>query len=128
MNRQFAGFLVAGGIAAAANVGSRIVFSLFMGLEAAVVLAYLVGMAVAFTLMRTRVFPPSGAPLARQVALFSAVNLLAIVQTLVVTLILARLLLPAMGVRSFVEEIAHIAGVGVPILTSFLGHKYFSFR
>jgi len=70
VTRQFAGFLVAGGIAAAANVGSRILFSRLVGLELAVILAYLVGMTVAFVLMRAAVFPPSAAPIARQVALF----------------------------------------------------------
>ena len=128
MTRQFAGFLVAGGIAAAANVGSRILFSRLVGLELAVVLAYLVGMTVAFVLMRSAVFPPSAAPIARQAALFAAVNLAALLQTLVVTLLLARWLLPAAGIRSHVEEIAHVAGVCVPIATSFLGHKYLSFR
>ena len=128
MTRQFAGFLVAGGIAAAANVGSRMAFSLVFDLAVAVVLAYLVGMAVAFVLMRRHVFPPSGAPLARQVAIFSAVNALAVLQTLVVTLLLARWLLPRMGVATHVEEIAHVVGVCVPIFTSFLGHKHFSFR
>lgn len=128
MTRQFAGFLVAGGIAAAANVGSRMAFSLVFDLAVAVVLAYLVGMAVAFVLMRRHVFPPSQAPLARQVAIFSAVNALAVLQTLVVTLLLARWLLPRMGVATYVEEIAHVVGVCVPIFTSFLGHKHFSFR
>ena len=128
MTRQFAGFLVAGGIAAAANVGSRILFSRLVGLELAVILAYLVGMTVAFVLMRSAVFPPSAAPIGRQVALFAAVNLAALLQTLVVTLLLARWLLPAAGLQSHVEEIAHIVGVGVPIVTSFFGHKYLSFR
>jgi putative flippase GtrA len=128
VTRQFAGFLLAGGIAAAANVGSRMAFSLFFDLAVAVVLAYLVGMAVAFVLMRRHVFPLSEAPVARQVAVFCAVNLLAVLQTLVVTLVLARWLLPRLGVSSHVEEIAHVAGVCVPVLTSFLGHKHLSFR
>lgn len=128
MKRQFVGFLVAGGIAAAANIVSRILFSRYVWLELAVVLAYLVGMAVAFVLMRAHVFPPSNKPVTRQIVAFSVVNLLAIVQTLVVTLLLARWLLPSMGVTILVEEIAHVIGVIVPIFTSFIGHKHFSFR
>lgn len=128
MTREFFGFLIAGGIAATANVASRMAFSLVFRLEVAVVLAYLVGMAVAFVLMRSQVFPPSDAPVSRQVAIFTLVNLLAVVQTLVVTLVLARWLLPAAGVATFVEEIAHVAGVCVPIFTSFIGHKRYSFR
>ena len=128
MKRQFIAFLVAGGIAAAANIVSRIVFSRYVWLEVAVVLAYLVGMAVAFVLMRSRVFPPSDKPVARQIVVFSVVNLLAILPTLVVTLLLARWFLPSLGVTLFVEEIAHVVGVCVPIFTSFIGHKYYSFR
>ena len=128
MTRQFLRFLVAGGVAALANIGSRIAFSTFMDLAPAVVAAYCVGMAVAFLLMRSQVFPPSQAPLARQAAIFVAVNLAAVLQTLVVTLVLARWALPAMGLTHAVEEVAHIVGVCVPVVTSYFGHKHFSFR
>jgi putative flippase GtrA len=128
MTRQFAGFLVAGAIAALANVASRFAFSHFLPLEAAVVLAYLVGMAVAFALMRSRVFPPASGSLQRQVTMFAAVNAVALAQTLIVTLLLARWLLPALGIRDHAEDIAHIVGVGVPIVTSYFGHKHLSFR
>jgi putative flippase GtrA len=128
MTRQFARFLVAGGIAAAANFLSRIAFSTVMGLEAAIVLAYCVGMAVAFVLMRTQVFPPSQAPFPRQLAFFVAVNVAAVLQTLVVTLLLARWALPAMGAQHAIEEIAHAIGVAVPVVTSYFGHKHLSFR
>jgi putative flippase GtrA len=128
MTRQFARFLLAGAVAALANFLSRIAFSTVMVLEAAVVLAYCVGMAVAFALMRSQVFPPSQAPLSRQVVLFAAVNLAAVLQTLVVTLLLARWALPAMGVQQWVEEIAHAIGVAVPVVTSYLGHKHLTFR
>jgi putative flippase GtrA len=128
VTRQFLRFLVAGGIAAAANVLSRIGFSMLMGLEAAVVLAYCVGMLVAFLLMRSQVFPPSSAPVAHQVGMFAAVNVAAVLQTLVITLLLARWALPRMGVQRGVEEIAHIVGVCVPVVTSYFGHKHFSFR
>ena len=128
MTREFFRFLVAGGIAAAANVLSRIAFSQFMGLAAAVVLAYCVGMLVAFVLMRSQVFPPSSSPVSHQVAKFVGVNLAAVLQTLVITLLLARWALPALGVRRFVEEIAHVVGVCVPVVTSYFGHKHFSFR
>jgi len=128
MTRQFFRFLVAGGIAALANIVSRMLFSQVLDLAAAVVLAYCVGMLVAFLLMRSQVFPPSGAPVGRQVAIFIAVNLAAVVQTLVVTLVLARWLLPAMGIEKGAETLAHIIGVCVPVVTSYFGHKHFSFR
>jgi putative flippase GtrA len=128
VTREFARFLLAGGVAALANIASRMAFSLVMPLEAAVVCAYAVGMAVAFALMRSHVFPPGQGSFARQLGLFAAVNVLAVLQTLVVTLLLARWALPALGVERHVEDIAHVAGVAFPIVTSFLGHKHFTFR
>jgi putative flippase GtrA len=121
-------FLAAGGLAAAANVLSRVVFSYFFPLSAAVVLAYLVGMAVAFVLMRRFVFPPGRLQVHRQVVVFVLVNLAAAVQTLVVTLLLAKFVLPSLGLRRNVDLISHIVGVCVPIVTSFVGHKRWSFR
>jgi putative flippase GtrA len=37
-------------------------------------------------------------------------------------------LLPIAGVTQWVPEIAHAVGVVVPVFTSYLGHKKFSFR
>jgi putative flippase GtrA len=128
VTRQFTLFLLAGAIAAAANVGSRLLFSMAFSLEVAVVLAYLVGMTVAFTLMRSQVFPPGRGSVRRQATLFAAVNVVAAAQTLIVTLLLARWLLPALGMHSHVEDLAHVIGVGVPIVTSYFGHKHWSFR
>jgi len=125
---QFVRFLAAGGLAAAANILSRIGFSHWVALPVAVVLAYLVGMAVAFILMRSYVFPPGQAGLHRQVVVFALVNIAAVIQTLVVTLLLADIILPWAGVRSHVDLIAHVVGVCVPIVTSFIGHKRWSFR
>lgn len=125
---QFARFVLAGGIAAAANYGSRFLFSAWMPYPAAITCAYLVGMAVAFALMRQYVFSGRGQPLLPQVLKFALVNALALLQTLVVSLLLARWLLPAAGVREHVEAIAHLVGVIVPVFTSFLGHRQATFR
>lgn len=126
--RRFGLFVVAGGIAAAANYGSRFAFSLWFSYPVAIVCAYLVGMAVAFVLMRQYVFEGSGKALGPQVAKFTLVNALAVLQTLVVSLVLARWLLPAAGVTEHAEAIAHAVGVAVPVVTSYFGHKKATFR
>jgi putative flippase GtrA len=128
MAAQFLRFTVAGAIAACANYGSRFIFSLWFPFPAAIVFAYLVGMATAFALMRQHVFEGRGKPMGRQVLWFSVINLLAVLQTLAVSLLLARWLLPAMGIHTHVEAIAHLAGVIFPIATSYLGHRYATFR
>lgn len=125
---QFVRFLFAGGIAAAANFGSRFVFSQWLHYSVAIVLAYLVGMTVAFVLMRRHVFAAGQGKLAPQVVKFVAVNLLAVLQTLLISLVLARWLLPAWGVQTHNEAIAHLVGVVVPVFTSYFGHRLLTFK
>ena len=127
-SRQFLAFLVTGGIAAAVNFGSRIVYDAWLGFSAAIVLAYLTGMATAFVLARRFVFAGSRQRLLRSALLFAVVNLFAIAQTWLVTVVLAWHVLPALGVDRFAREVAHAIGVAVPVFTSYLGHKHFSFR
>lgn len=125
---QFFRFLFAGGIAAAANLGSRFIFNQWMSYEAAIVLAYLVGMLVAFLLMRGHVFDAKGQSLSMQILKFVGVNLFAVIQTLIISVALARWVLPALGVQNHVDAIAHLVGVLVPVLSSYFGHKYLTFR
>jgi len=126
--RRFGMFLVAGGIAAAANYGSRFGFSAWFSYPVAIVMAYLIGMVVAFALMRRYVFEGGGKPLGPQIARFVGVNVLAVVQTLVVSLVLARWVLSAVDVPRHAEAIAHAVGVAAPVVTSYFGHKLATFR
>jgi putative flippase GtrA len=125
---QFVRFLLAGGVAAAANYGSRFLFSRWVGYEQAIVLAYLVGMFAAFLLMRGHVFEAKGKVLAPQVVKFVGVNFLAVLQTLIISVVLARWVLPAWGVIDHAEALAHLVGVLIPVVTSYFGHKLFTFR
>ena len=43
------------------------------------------------------------------------------------TLLLADFALPWLGMRRHVDLTAHIVGVCIPIITSFVGHKRWSF-
>jgi len=126
--RRFVLFVAAGAIAAAANYGSRFAFSVWFDYPTAIVFAYLVGMLVAFLLMRQYVFDGRGKALGPQVAKFIGINVLAVLQTLVVSLVLARWALPAIGVITQAEALAHAVGVAVPVLTSYLGHRHATFR
>lgn len=125
---QLVRFLFAGAIAAAANYGSRFLFSRWVGYEQAIVLAYLVGMFVAFVLMRRHVFEAKGKALAPQIVRFGGVNILAVLQTLIISVVLVRWVLPASGVTEHAEALAHLVGVLIPVVTSYFGHKLFTFR
>lgn len=127
LSRQFLAFLLTGGVAAAVNFGSRFVYNQWVGFSAAVVLAYLTGMAVAFGLARAFVFTESRQPLDRSAAMFVLVNAFAVLQTWVVSVGLGNHVLPALGIDRFAHEIAHAIGIIVPVFTSYLGHKRWSF-
>lgn len=128
MSRQFLAFLLTGGTAALVNFFTRIIYNNWMGFSAAVVLAYITGMVTAYVLARMFVFKDSTQTLQLSMILFTLVNLLAIIQTWAVSLLMAYTVLPALGVTRFTLEIAHAVGIVVPVFTSFLGHKYWSFR
>lgn len=127
-SRQFGAFLLTGGVAAAVNFGSRILYSRAVDFSSAVLLAFLSGMATAFVLARTFVFADSRQSLGRSGMFFILVNLVALLQTWTISLGLAHYLFPALGVNRFAEEAAHAIGIVVPVVTSYLGHKYWSFR
>jgi len=128
LTRQFVVFLVTGGTAAAVNFGSRIVYNGWMSFSAAVVLAYITGMITAFVLAKCFVFTESRQSLARAAGFFVLVNGVAVAQTWAISMALAYYVLPALGVQHFAKEIAHGVGVIVPVFTSYLGHKRWSFR
>jgi putative flippase GtrA len=122
----FVRFLVAGGIAAAVNVGSRLLLSLVIPFEWSVVVAYVVGMTVAYILTRLFVFESTGQT-AQEYARFALVNVVALMQVWLVSVGLADWVFPAIGFTWHAELVAHTIGVLSPVLTSYYGHKLFSF-
>lgn len=128
VSTQFVRFLVTGGIAATANIGSRYLFNIFMDFKVAVVLAYLVGMTIAYVLARLFVFDRSGRSLGSEFGRFAVVNLFALAFVWAISVSLALIVFPAINFTWHSEDIAHVIGVLAPAVTSFLGHRQFSFR
>lgn len=125
--KRFASFIVTGGIAALVNLGSRWLFSHAMPYEAAVALAYLVGMTTAFLLARMFVFNASGDSWLAEYGRFAVVNAFSFAVVLGVSAGMLRLVLPFMGWTWHAEEIAHLVGVVSPIVLSYYAHKHYSF-
>ena len=65
--------------------------------------------------------------LIRLAMIFALVNVVAVLQTWGISMALYYLL-PLFGVASHVPEIAHAVGVMVPVFTSYIGHKKYSFK
>ena len=128
VSKDFLMFLLTGGFAAAVNWGSRIVYNIWMPYSTAIVVAYITGMITAFILAKLFVFSKSTQSTSRSVFFFTLVNLVAVLQTWAVSVLLAFHLMPKLGVTWHVREIAHLAGVAVPVFTSYIGHKKWSFK
>lgn len=124
---RFARFLISGGIAAGVNVVSRYFLSMTMDYGWAVIVAYLCGMTTAWVLSRLFVFEETGRSRAAEYARFGLVNVVAAAQVWVVSVGLVEYVFPQVGFAWHPEEVAHVIGVIVPVFTSYLGHKHFSF-
>ena len=126
---RFIWFVAAGGISSLANVASRWLLNQAVSYEFAVALAYLVGMTVAFMLMRRFVFGGAGGAQAAgaQAVRFIMVNVGSLAQVWIISVGLARGVFPAVGFHWYAEAIAHIAGLGSLTVTSYIAHKRFSF-
>jgi len=93
-------FVACGGLAAGANIASRWLLSFWLPYPAAIVLAYLVGMLTAFLLFKFFVFNSGHSKRTpRETLWFIAVNALALLQTLGISLGLADYVFPRLGMR-----------------------------
>lgn len=128
LERRFLLFLAAGGISVLANFLSRMAFSHWVNYPVAIAFAYVVGMVVAFALMRQFVFDAASRSVGPQVLKFTAVNAWGFVQTLVVSFVMARWALPAIGVMKYAEEIGHFVGLSLLAVTSYALHRKATFR
>jgi len=127
-SKQFLAFIITGGIAAVANFGSRFIFNEFTSFEMAVILAYLVGMVTAFVLAKLFVFKETQHSTSKSFLLFSIVNVVAVAQTYLISVGLFYYGFPWVGYTWYPDATAHAIGVMFPVFTSFIGHKYLSFK
>lgn len=128
MSVQFSFFLLSGAIASTLNWGTRFIFSQYFSFQIAVVLAFAVGLFSGFILMRSFVFRRSQNAVKLQLMRYFSVNMLALAQTLIISILMINLLSRFLDERTLTEAIAHAIGIIVPVFTSYLGHKYFTFR
>lgn len=127
MSSQFFKFLLTGGTAAFVNLASRYLLENFFSFEIAIVIAYLIGMTTAYLLARKFVFETSGRSVSSEFWRFTIVNLFALIFVWGISVGLARYVFPAISFTWHANDIAHIIGVLAPAVTSFIGHKVFTF-
>lgn len=125
--RQFTAFLVAAGSSVPVNLLSRVLFSEWVPYGVAVLLAHGVGMVTAYTLSRQFVFEQTGRSVASELGRFAAVNVVSATLTWAVSVSLVDFAFPAVHFTLQPELIGHVLGLAVASLTSFVGHRHFSF-
>ena len=125
---RFINFLLTGGFAALVNIVCRFLFTPIIGFELSVIVAYVIGMVVAYILFRTLVFGKSDRSVASESYRFVVVNIVALTLVWLVSVGLARGLFPAIGFTWFAEDIAHLIGVCVPAISSYIGHSKYTFK
>lgn len=130
--RQFLGFVAVGGTAALLHWLARIVLSLWLPFSLAVVLAYVVGMLVAFLLNSFFVFQRSTRPRALQARDFIIINLASFPLVWFAALQINSGLqalgpLHDAGAR-YTEALAHAIAISLPMLATFLIYKFHAFK
>lgn len=128
MSLQFSFFLLSGALASILNWSSRFLFSQFFNFQTSIVLAFIVGLLSGFILMRLFVFKKSQNSIKFQVLGYLIINMLALAQTFAVSVLMLNVLLRFIEDKAISEAISHGMGIVVPVFTSYLGHKHFSFR
>lgn len=121
-------YLVAGAMAAGLNWGSRFGWSLFLPFSLAVAAAYATGMAFAFMMFRRFVFNASEAGVGSQLRNFLIINALGVAQTWILAVVMVDKILPAMHWTFQPEACGHALAIAAPTVTSWFGHRYFTFR
>lgn len=127
ISSQALGFVLVGVIAGLANVLLRIAFNLVVPYEVAIALAFLVALTVAFALNRSRIFRATEGRVVSQYVRFAIVNLLALLQVWTLSMVLANLVFPQIGMTWHPETVAHTIGVLSPVVSSFFAYKYYVF-
>jgi putative flippase GtrA len=126
--RQLLPFLLCGLTATGVNVVSRFFFSMVLPFEFAILLAGMLGLFASYLLNRAFVFMPEARARRAEFLRFTLVNLAAVAQIWLVSMLFARVILPAANWSWHTETVAHLIGVCIPVVTSYLGYRHYSFR
>ena len=125
---QFARFLAVGGVALVCHWLSRFAFNVFVSYAWAIVLAYLVGILVAFTLNKIYVFPYSQRSLNFEISFFFLVNIAAFPVVWAVAYMLGEWILVDYLPRQVALALAHGFAITLPVFVNYALHKLVTFR
>jgi putative flippase GtrA len=128
LSKQFGRFLIAGGVALVLNWLSRFVFNWYVSFGWAIVMAYLVGILVAFTLNKIFVFPYSERSLNFELFFFIVVNLAAFPFVWAIGYVLGEWIFINWFPKQLALALGHGIAITSPVFVNFVLHKVFTFR
>ena len=120
-------FLVAGGVTSALNWLVRFPLSRALPLEAAVAVAYGIGMLAGFLVYRAWVFPGSLLSLRRQILRFVLINMFGLCAVLIASRTILTVMEQHGVIGPFSVGIAHGCAIVIGAALNFVGHKIFTF-
>lgn len=109
------------------NLSARALFSMFVSYEVAIVFAYFVGMATAWTLMRVLVFKTTNERADGEILRFFVVNMIGLLQVSVVSSVLVDQVDLIVNNIKISEAVAHLLGLISIVFTSYLLHSKFTY-
>lgn len=127
LTKQFLGFLAVGGLAALLHWLTRLALSFWLPFSWAVIIAYAVGMTIAFLLNSYFIFPKSEKAKHIQARDFILVNLSFFPLVWLISVQTNNWLKTA-GVVNHSEELAHAFAISLPMVATFLIYKFFAFK
>jgi putative flippase GtrA len=128
VSAQFARFLLAGGVALLCHWLSRFAFNAFVSYGWAIVLAYVVGMLVAFVLNKIYVFPYSERSLNFEASVFFLVNIAWFPFVWIIAYALGEWVLADRVPRELALALSHGFAITLPVFVNFALHKFITFR
>lgn len=127
-SRQFLHFLCAGGTAAVVNFGVGWLLFGWLPLYGDVAVGYLAGMLTAFFLFEAKVFGEHKESRKKSVVMFLIVNVFGLSQTWLAFPLLKDYLFSLLDYQFYAAESARAIAIFIPMFSSFLGHKFFTFK
>lgn len=128
MSAQFVRFIAVGGIAVLLHWLSRFVFNSFMSYGWAIVMAYAIGMIVAFVLNRIYVFPLSEQSVNFEVFFFFLVNIAAFPLVWAAAYVVGEWVLVKYMPQQLAFAVAHGFAITLPVFANYALHKLITFR
>lgn len=125
---MFLRFLIVGGSAAVLNIILRIVIDIYFSYAFSIINAYIIAMIYAFTLNKKYVFQSESQTIGYEFIKFTVVNMLSIIMILLMSLFLANIFFPFIGLKWYPNDLAHIISVFSTAVTSYILHKLYTFN